>query len=1138
MNVNQKPSEPSILETASLMKTSVFLSPTFVPTVANMISGEVEISNVKNNNDSKRSSESFVLENIRDRSVHCDTTSLKEKYENEYQNSTLELNVVINGIQSVTSNANEIISKESEICKQLDRNYIVEDNSEIRNDYGFNRLSKHLDQSSEFEVNKDFSDLTEIRLNASRSSDIINGTSDLKLNKDSIDTFDTKTNRDVLISSGTEKVKNISLEKNTIQFEDGGTDDNLKSLNIIEIVKNIPVEKNVSQIEGGVNNRLKSFEENEYAVNEVITASNLEDNIMKQDEINKEFSFMNKTAIQTKQTENENMITKTSLKSCDYANNCTEVNIGIVSLEEKIMKINENPNTQSICIEHDQSNMFCSEEIHGSNISLNKLDEIKNDFALGDNIKDKPISFKDISNESKFPKNVSNIISVKDNKIVITENETMPVESFVIQQTEENLFEKEIICLKDDSIQINQSEKDKNANTLNCSKNDRRSLYEQSNIREHISSSLEPAAPLKVIVDNIATFTPDVGENIPYGEGKMKLEKKIEIQECEMPEDLSNVNFKHAITEHFDIPPTDTIADLGVSSNKIVHKINIISEEIIPPLDFKDLRRAHSPIITSLTPVPLNSIIAPRRNNDNFCEMKSVDKGSTLILQQTEVLTSETVSSIFLSSPAQFGSICNMDSTTVYSQEYVETKNNPNNVQVNILENGSTDKENSKNNNDASNSFVIGDLTVEHNEYSECNEVVDMEIDDSFMPDLPILQINNIDGNFMNVENASTNSDNGDMNSKSTSVQQLCLSNFKEVVANKKDSKHLLKKKQKNNKKINETEVMNKCIEDKEFCKNQINHIVKSKEENRNIDKVKEIAECIKKYAHVYKDNKPIINKVFKKKSTINSKSNMTKSKLCIQGVEKPGGNKGGIVVANESKVLKTYTRQKKHNEPCTSKNIIEKSKPVLCNIGDISETELNVINISSSYKSQDYCLCYDFGRLDASAFDKSYEHIHFWLHEETVDLGSILSIYNDEEVIANDRTTLDDVSLYEVIEADTKTSNICWSYFHMNIETPNEMHSINSPVEELNNTINKSVDEIESLGKNSDKESNTVVNIPYDTKGFDSTTNLLEPSADNSYEIITVVEVVDNEIVTLKSDVTDSIVSINLKSLFDALKI
>lgn len=41
-SVNKK-NESSILETASLMKESVFLSPTFVPTVANVIPGEVEI---------------------------------------------------------------------------------------------------------------------------------------------------------------------------------------------------------------------------------------------------------------------------------------------------------------------------------------------------------------------------------------------------------------------------------------------------------------------------------------------------------------------------------------------------------------------------------------------------------------------------------------------------------------------------------------------------------------------------------------------------------------------------------------------------------------------------------------------------------------------------------------------------------------------------------------------------------------------------------------------------------------------------------------------------------------------------------------------------------------------------------------
>ncbi|CAB3231188.1 unnamed protein product [Arctia plantaginis] len=1136
--VNQKSSESSILKTASLMKESVFLSPTFVPTIANMISGEVEISNVKNNNASKICLDSCVLETIQDRSVHCESTSTNKDNQKKYQNNgNLESNFVINGVQSITSNVIKNISTESEIYKQLGRNEIVLDNSNITDDYEFNGFSKHGNQSSKSEVNRHYSDLMQsVELNAIRSSGIMSGSSNFKYDTDFIETSKTKSNRDFLIDSGTQAVKNISLENNAVQVAERSADDNLKSLNDKEIVKNISVEKKANQNEGGEDNNLKSFTKSEYALDEV-TASNVKENIMEQDNIDKNFSLLKKTEIETEQTAQENLSTTISLKSCHYSNKCTEVNnIDIISPEGKAMQIKQNSNSQSTCIEHAQNNMFSLEEIQGSK-SLNKHDEIGTDISLGGNntylqLEDNTISLKYIRNENTFPVNNSNIIFVEDNKI---EKKTMSVESFVIHE-KENLFDKKPISLKHASMHIKNGEKDKNANCLNCMKNDKRSLDEQLNLPQntckHITCtrSVQAAPPLNLSVDDNVTSATNVGENISHGQKTLKPEKIGQNQECEMAQNLCNGNLKDTIENGFDVKSTDTIADVGVPVHKIVHKINIISEEIIPPLDFKELRKAHSPAIKSLTPVPLNSIIAPKRNNEYISEMKAVDKGSTLILKQTEVLASQSLSSIILPSSAQFDYLCNMDLTKIYSEENVVTKTNHDIAQEETLEYLPIKKEDSKNNNDILNSFVTGASIVKPYEHPKLNEVLEMQINDSIMPDLSKSQLNDINCKHMNIQNVSTiqdhiekeqilkiNSDNGDTDRKSSSEQKLYPSYFKddlEFVEDKRDSKDPLDNKKKKKNKINENKVMNKCIEDKEFCNNQINDIVKSSKENRNIEKVKEIAEYIKKYAHIYKDNKPIINKVEKKKSTINSKSNMIKSKLCIQGVEKPGGNKGGKDISNKLKVLKTYTRQKKHSEPCASKNLLDKSKPILCNIGDISATELNTINISTSLKSQDFCLCYDFGRLDASTFDTSYEHIHFWLHDDTVDLDSILSIYNDEEVIINDRTKLDEVKLCEVIEMNTKTSNICWNYFHMDVETSNEMHSVNNPIDELN----------------TDNKSNTGLNISDGIKQIDSNTkSLVETSLNDnnrSYEVITIVEVVDNEIVTLESAKTDSIMT------------
>ncbi|XP_028175874.1 uncharacterized protein LOC114364084 isoform X1 [Ostrinia furnacalis] len=221
-------------------------------------------------------------------------------------------------------------------------------------------------------------------------------------------------------------------------------------------------------------------------------------------------------------------------------------------------------------------------------------------------------------------------------------------------------------------------------------------------------------------------------------------------------------------------------------------------------------------------------------------------------------------------------------------------------------------------------------------------------------------------------------------------------------------------------------------------------------------------------------------------KDTFNSKSNIVtcnniqeiindseKSKLCTQGVEKPGGqneqdlqhfqlnldkdiintpkadygneNQAAIKEPEENqshettqetthtvKSLKTYIRKNnivKHILQVDCANRTNLSK----NISETLDSQINDVAVDAVCKSEVYCLCSDFGQLTHYDEDSFYEHIHFWRHKNVAcDHDEIFSLYDDSE-IAN--TSGDNEMPVENMNdiPEERSHAICWNEIYDN---------------------------------------------------------------------------------------------------------
>ncbi|CAH0726598.1 unnamed protein product, partial [Brenthis ino] len=133
------------------------------------------------------------------------------------------------------------------------------------------------------------------------------------------------------------------------------------------------------------------------------------------------------------------------------------------------------------------------------------------------------------------------------------------------------------------------------------------------------------------------------------------------------------------------------------------------------------------------------------------------------------------------------------------------------------------------------------------------------------------------------------------------------------------------------------------------------------------------------------------------KDKKINSEEKLITSKLCIQGVEKPGGE-GKLVNKNvEIQCVRTYSRSKK---PKSLNFNILKPDSLEKNLKYEDAENKQIDEISYLDIEQNFCLCNDFGRLSFYGYDANYEHIHFGERQPVCSLEVFSSIYEDNNMI------------------------------------------------------------------------------------------------------------------------------------------
>ncbi|XP_059059442.1 uncharacterized protein LOC131852733 [Achroia grisella] len=194
---------------------------------------------------------------------------------------------------------------------------------------------------------------------------------------------------------------------------------------------------------------------------------------------------------------------------------------------------------------------------------------------------------------------------------------------------------------------------------------------------------------------------------------------------------------------------------------------------------------------------------------------------------------------------------------------------------------------------------------------------------------------------------------------------------------------------------------------------------------NSPMDKVEEIANYLSQYSQLIEKKKLLIqnqrhNDVENILST-NVKSDLTMSKLCIQGVEKPGGQYQKFK-SLQSKNLKSYkkkvSRKEIHRETLPHyKNIFKEI------IADNIDCDDNFKETSvSNLLTQQFCLCCDFGRL--VCYDL-YEHIHFWKHPNmNYNIDTVISIYSDDCKFVDRDLILENLK----DESSEFVQDICWN--------------------------------------------------------------------------------------------------------------
>ncbi|XP_046961267.1 uncharacterized protein LOC124530939 [Vanessa cardui] len=205
-------------------------------------------------------------------------------------------------------------------------------------------------------------------------------------------------------------------------------------------------------------------------------------------------------------------------------------------------------------------------------------------------------------------------------------------------------------------------------------------------------------------------------------------------------------------------------------------------------------------------------------------------------------------------------------------------------------------------------------------------------------------------------------------------------------------------------------------------------------------------------------DNKESVNCVDKssdisegdscKDKKINSDENIATSKLCIQGVEKPGGQLIIPTINGNVQSIKTYSKIKK-----TVKKIVNNK---VTNLGDCVENNADIDYKTNEADSDsqvinNFCICKDFGAYNYYESANSYEHIHYLIPTNiNCSLEVLFSIYEDEYSDVKKSKNEQQCFVYNeepfeencvLDESINNKNNICW-YTMENVDNNSNIQS------------------------------------------------------------------------------------------------
>nr|XP_034824353.1 uncharacterized protein LOC117982159 [Maniola hyperantus] len=233
----------------------------------------------------------------------------------------------------------------------------------------------------------------------------------------------------------------------------------------------------------------------------------------------------------------------------------------------------------------------------------------------------------------------------------------------------------------------------------------------------------------------------------------------------------------------------------------------------------------------------------------------------------------------------------------------------------------------------------------------------------------------------------------------------------------------------------------------------------RSSELKSSIGKVEEIAFYL---------NQQKQNSIIKNIKTTQSSSN---SKLCIQGVEKPGGD---IKSIHLNRNIKNYSRRKNPKLLNTTSNPLISYSDY--NVDSEIDYKINDINLYSETKELNtFCICDDFGNFFNYDLDNNYGHIHFWERKEVqCSVETLLSIYEESNSIDEIKGNI--LSIFESEDIDEESQyrtpknsemNICWNY-DRNISkkenheyNPQKLPNLNDAEDSVNK--NENIDNIDT---------------------------------------------------------------------------